>query len=645
VAAACLAILVWVMQLWRADLPVPFGYRGSDSFFHFMQAKSLLDNGWYLENPFIGMPTGMEFYDFPLTENLHFLVMKLVSLAAADFGRTVNGYYLLTFPLSAMTALGVFRHFRMSSLPAAAGAILFAFLPYHFWRGQEHIFLASYHLVPLAVLIILWVALGDDADRGAERRGRPGTGWPTPRVAAGLAIGLAVGFAGVYYAFFAAVLLGVVGGIHGLRTRQLRPLLCAAGFTAAILAGVLANVAPNLAYMWHHGKNPELYRVASEAEPYGLKIVQLLLPVRGHHLPALAGLAETYARGPLVNENQTAALGAVGGLGFLALLAWPVLGGRLGGQAPLLERLSLLTYAALLLATIGGFGALIALLGFPLIRAYNRMSVFIGFFSLFAIVVLLDRLGRRLHGPGLSHGLFGAMVVALTVGGVLDQTGRRIVPPYPELEADYRSDRDFVRRIEGAVPPGAMIFQLPYVPFPESAPPVHRLRDFHLFRGYLHSTGLRWSYGTMKGRPGDAWQRKVAAMPPEEMAEALAVVGFAGIYLDRNGYADGGREVEGRLAARLRADPLVSANGRLAFFDLGALAAELRQRDSPEAWRVRRRELLHPLALEETAPMPGPRGPREPSAPSPRSGGRPPAGDLAAPGGPAPEAPRQDARA
>ena len=49
---------------------------------------------------------------------------------------------------------------------------------------------------------------------------------------------------------------------------------------------------------------------------------------------------------------------------------------------------------------------------------------------------------------------------------------------------------------------GAMVFQLPYRRFPETQP-LARMADYDLMRGYLHSDDLRWSYGFMKGRPGD----------------------------------------------------------------------------------------------------------------------------------------------
>lgn len=112
-----------------------------------------------------------------------------------------------------------------------------------------------------------------------------------------------------------------------------------------------------------------------------------------------------------------------------------------------------------------------------------------------------------------------------------------------------------------------MIFQLPYVPFPEY-PPVNRMSDYSHFRAYLHSKDLRWSYGAIKGREVDGWQRMVASMPVDEMLKALSQKGFEGIYLDSHGFEDSGANLMSDIKRVLGTEPLVSDNQRLYFFDM-----------------------------------------------------------------------------
>jgi phosphoglycerol transferase len=331
---------------------------------------------------------------------------------------------------------------------------------------------------------------------------------------------------------------------------------------------VFANITPSLLYAHRHGQSDATRRPPGSAELYGMKITQLVLPVTRHRLPYLSGVKDIYMRGTLVaNENDMVSLGIVGSLGFLTLIGWTIVGGIRVRHAKLLQSLSTLNISALLLATVGGFGSLFSFYVSPQIRGYNRISVYIAFFSLFAVVLSIDSLVRRAVRSKLGRGIFYGALGPLLVLGILDQTSPTYVPLYSQRQADYASDADFVQRIESSAPRGAMIFQLPYTPFPEG-PMIHRMIVYDHLRGYLHSKILRWSFGAMKHREADAWQKQVAAKPPGDLVESLKSAGFHGIYLDRQGYPDQGAGLEASLAALLHARPVVSANQRLVFFRL-----------------------------------------------------------------------------
>jgi phosphoglycerol transferase len=288
-------------------------------------------------------------------------------------------------------------------------------------------------------------------------------------------------------------------------------------------------------------------------------------------------------------------LGLVASAGFLALLALTLLPG-LRGQArgELVRALAALNLLAVLLATTGGFGSLFALLITPNIRGYARMHAFVAFFALFAVALLLERAGAR------RRWLAALLPPAVVAVGLLDQVTPPAVPAYGEVAAIYGADRAFVRGIEAALPPGAMVFELPHQLFPEGAPvPGVREIDYEMLRPYFHSTSLRWSYPAMVGRSVDAWAARVSALPAPEMLRELADAGFDGIYVDRHGYLDGAVEVA--LAAELGAPPVTSPDGRLAFFDLRAHAERLLA-GVPADERERRRDLAaHPLLLRWTA--------------------------------------------
>ena len=116
-----------------------------------------------------------------------------------------------------------------------------------------------------------------------------------------------------------------------------------------------------------------------------------------------------------------------------------------------------------LLATLGGFGLLIAAV-LPQIRCYNRISIYIGFFSLFALVLTLDRLRPKTMASRTQKILYAGFLGLLLIGGVLDQT------PYiwagSFQNPAFQEDAEFVAQVEAAVPTGAMMLSTPLLCFP-----------------------------------------------------------------------------------------------------------------------------------------------------------------------------------
>ena len=96
-------------------------------------------------------------------------------------------------------------------------------------------------------------------------------------------------------------------------------------------------------------------------------------------------------------------------------------------------------------------------------------------------------------------------------------------------------------------PAGTKILQLPYMSYPENGTVVG-VGDYDLFKGYVHTKGLRWTYGAVRGRPSD-WLAQHQALAPEQLAVAGAAAGFGAVYVDRAGYADGGAGVAAALGA------------------------------------------------------------------------------------------------
>jgi phosphoglycerol transferase len=586
-ALLCCVILTLVLRLWRADLTVPFCYAG-DGLLNSLWIKSVVDNGWYLNNPRVGMPEGLEMHDFAVGDSLHFLLMRMLGLIWHDYAIVGNVYFLLGFPFATLTSLFALRKCGVSYIPALVGSLLYAMLPYHLSRGTVHLFLSAYFLIPLMVLVLVWVCQGNEM---LFRRDKVNSGiWRNGKTIGSVVICLLVASGGIYYAFFACALLLAAGLAGAVWEKRLYPLATGCALTGILVAAGIVNISPTLWYAAEHGKNKIAgVRSMGESEIYALKLSQLVLPVGGHRIDALAQLNHKYNNNPLTkgNENQVATLGFIGSFGFLFLLGRSLFrrwSPSTATSLPILDALAALNLVAVLLATMGGFGSLLDLAGFHSIRAYNRICVFIAFFSLFAVVLLLDRAWRNYGTLPKARWFIGGGLAALAVLGVLDQTCRTtsLRHTYSWLNGNktisqFRSDAAFVQNLEANLPHGTMIFQIPYVAFPESPGPTPHMPDCDHFRAYLHSTTLRWSYGAMKGRKTDAWQKRVSEQPLEAMVASLAQAGFGGIYLNRKGLPDDGAALERGLTQLLNSAPLVSDDKTLLFFDLTPLRAEQRK--------------------------------------------------------------------
>jgi hypothetical protein len=601
VAGAYLAL-----ALWRADLGVPLRYtQMDDTKFYFGVVKDILDHGWYQHNPNLGAPFGLSLYDFPQgADNLNFLLIKALGAFSHSYALVTNLFFLLTFPLTALAAYYAGRRLGLGPAVACVCGVLFSLLPYHFYRHESQILLSAYYAVPLGAYLFL-ALFGADPLLGRRPGGPPALAWATRRTLATVAICVVVGSAGLYYAVFSLLLL-LAGTLVALMARRGRGAVLGGAVCAALIGLTLVvNLSPSLLYTARHGANSRIARTPIESEQLGLRISSLVLPVRGHRLPLLAKVNARYAAdtSPGYCESCNETLGTVGTVGFVLLglvalvaVADAPAGGREGGWTRRYRPAALGAVLAVALGTTGGGSALIAFLVTPDLRAWNRISLFIAFFSLLAVGLLLERARTRLRG-GVAGGL---VAVVLIVGG-LDETSNFFLVNYTVAGHAYRSDLAFGRAVEGLLPRGSSILELPYVPFPEgyhipgAAPPSFFATSYELLRPYLSTDGLRWSFGAIKGRPTD-WEGALAAKRLDVVVGAAAASGFQAIYVDPRGYdaATGHRVVTG-LTGLLGSAPLVSERHDAFLWDARPYLRRLRRALTPAVLARAATATLHPL--------------------------------------------------
>ena len=104
--AVCLLVLGTVLDL-RSE--VPFAYRGDTMFYHLI-TKSVIEGGWFQDVPLLGTPGTLNMRDVPTSDNsLHVVMLWVLSVMTSDYPTVLNVFFLLTFPLTFLSALVVLR--------------------------------------------------------------------------------------------------------------------------------------------------------------------------------------------------------------------------------------------------------------------------------------------------------------------------------------------------------------------------------------------------------------------------------------------------------------------------------------------------------------------------------------------------------
>jgi phosphoglycerol transferase len=567
-------ILFAVYDLRHSDFRVPLYYSiGGDLNGYMTGFKTLHETGWVHVNPRLGAPGVMDFYDFPAIAYLVVGTVKVLTAVCGGPHFAANLFLLLGFFLSGWSGLFVLRQFGICGAVASAGGLLFAFQPLHFFRSAIHPDLGFYPVIPLGILLCLWLCeekplfFVSGAGETAKRSPR--------RAVAALVILALAASSTIYYAWFMGFFLVVSGMIVWLRRPRLAlpgdALLCVLLFLGAVIFQAIPIVVHR---MTHEVAPKALQRSPGSSQVFGLAVAELMLPTLGHRVPQLRVVEarQTIGHGldpkapgigqrVLLNEKYYNALGVVGAVGFVILCLVP-----LAAETPWVARskpisdLAKLNFAAILLGS--GFALLVEIV-FPLIRSYNRIAIYISFLSLFAIALIVEKLRPGDDSSFRSRMVFLAVVVTVTAAGLLDEIPGVVTPDHHMAAEAFARDAEYVQKLEDMLEPEAMVFQLPYVPYPEGG-------TYEPFKPYLHSKTLHWSFGASRGMKNDLWQKSVAGQPLSEMVAELKRAKFAGIHVDFDILKEIGPALRADLDRALGPPALSGNNGQWAFYPLPA---------------------------------------------------------------------------
>lgn len=531
VSVYCLGVIWHTLGFGAATLDVPIMYE-SDA----LQYSYVVDafaEGSLADIKSTAAPFGTQHRDFPNADIANMSLMAVLG-PHENFGLQFNLFFLATVVLTSISAFMVARASGLSLPWACLAAVAFTLLPFHFQR-LTHLFYANYSACMWAVWLALrledsFVPPAAAADNEAGWRSRLG------RWLGVVGITLAAlwcGTTGVYFGFFACIAVGTAGALWCVERRSWAPMRRAAFVIAIIVAATSTQLLPSILFRAEHGENVQVaQRSFADSDIYGLRISQLLLPVRDHRIEAARAVRlEFDTRAPMVNENGTASLGFFGSAGLLAAILLVLAPGLARGMAPKVKIISATTIALLLFATMGGFGSLFSLLVSPQMRGLNRVSPMIAGLSIILVALLLQHLLRRCSNKMLQPALVLLLIVLVTLDQVPAATPA-VIEGRLTRKSWFDADRKFGEALTAAIPPGAAVLQLPFVRYPESGSAIG---DYRQFRNNLHMPTLRFTHGAMKGRPESHWLELLAATPPAQMHQALLSTGFAAVIFDTAG--------------------------------------------------------------------------------------------------------------
>lgn len=555
VAGWCVANGKWSASDWALPTtylePVYSDFLGGAAAVKAMAEGQYAPFGWKTVSTF-GAPYGGNWNDGTSVDEL---VMGVFGLLVKVFGLFpgFNIGLLLGHVFAAGSFFVVARLVGCGGPWAFVSALAFGLAPYQFAESPHHNTCQYVWHVPLFLLVWKWVA-------------EPGFNLDSKYFWPAIAVAVITGLHNPYFSnvFCQLVLLG--GGLSALRNRSWPAILPSVAIVGAVAIAFFVSNLDTISYRWLHGPPAgSLFqdRAYRWLDIYGFKIIDMFVPWVTHRSVAFARFGRSHREASVLLDEEGCVYLGIFGIVSLFLLVWAAIRGasERHGRVPMAAWQVLWI---VLMATTGGLNATFAAFtGFTLFRTACRYGVVI-----LAIVLLYaaERLTawheqmKKQLAPDAARILTATAVVGMCAGILWDQVPR--TPP-PEqratIAAQVASDREFVGQMEAALPKDAMVFQLPVI----TNGPVPGVSASDHFRPALYSTSLRFSIGGNTGREGGNWQEawkrdafvgaqldqqnKRLELNQQKFAEGvrkLRDLGFSGLYVNRNGFPDGGKGIE-----------------------------------------------------------------------------------------------------
>lgn len=521
ITCCVLGLLWWQLPPQQFPLTTPYTYH-DDGVFSSYTIHQILTTGWTWDTPEVWLAPKTQFLDFPNADWLQYPWIWGLGLFTSNPFLVSNLMFWLSFWVIALSSYFCWKLLGFSNLTASLLSLVFAFLPYHWVRGTEHLLLSWYAIAAWVGYSCITALMPSET--------KPTRIWPW------FLLGIAAAGSGIYYAVFSLWLWGLTCCLLVLQrpadwVSKLKRVVIAGGACTVLL---LATLAPTLGHTWVLGKNPEAgTRLAYELDTNSLKAWRLFIPLGDYGISPLKKLL-THTSTTTENKQYLGIMGAIGFIGSLVFL----LGGSslvefFLGKAEATQKVTgVITSLVLGCLLIAHHSGLATVTGYALtaqIRAYGRILPFLAFWCLTLVGWGVDQ-ALRTAAPSRRWLLVTGYCVLIGLT-IWDQMHWYHIRPGDQTR--FASDQVFFEQLTAQVPTETTFFVLPYRPFPEN-PPLYHLPDYVMLTGNLHTT-FSWSYPVIKGRPLATWYQEIAEQP-ENLHVALSGFGVTHIFIYKAGY-------------------------------------------------------------------------------------------------------------
>jgi phosphoglycerol transferase len=571
-------LAMYFLSLWGHNLNVPINYNG-DTLPILRFIKTISNTGSVFFENRLGAPFEAVFVDYEyFGSSVHYFIMTLIYKISGSVGLAINLYFIMLFPLTSLVSYFAMKNLRINSIAAFFGSLSYTFLFFRLARNIAHLLLSAYTLVPAGIMLLFWLA-NDEKFFKLQK-----SFFCYKKNIVGILLIALFSLSGIYYDFFLAFFLCAILLILLLKNindwKQL--LFRFAVFLSAIIIPLVLDALPTYINKFKLGaidNSSLITRNITDVERYALKIWRLLIPVPDafHRIPILQKFFSRLHSGQLFSGESTEYIGILGALGFFVLLVTLISNVKIkatreidniGFHRDNLVILSKLNICGILLASVGGFSFIFANTITYMIRGYERISVFIAFFCIMGACIFVTMI-IEMERHKTKKIVFMSLFIVVSVATIINQ-GRSydFKGILQNSTISYNNDRRFIGEIDDRLSEDAMVYQFPYVDL-FGHRYAEKIGEYGPSIGFIHSNGLKWSYGDFNGRRASLWHNTLSTLSTLDILNVLSIVGFEGVFIDRRAYDQESLEkLENTVKQLTDIQPVVSEYGFYVFYDL-----------------------------------------------------------------------------